>query len=260
MPPMKSPPPRRRGTKAAAAAALVAGSFLLHGAAAFVPSPAGRSARWVRLRPGAPAELAAPLGYADGSVGPGGGSGPGGAVPPLVAGMDSREQLEAFLRADGFNGGGTGSTGQLRVVKVYASWCRSCRAFDVRYRKLASRWRGQAEVEFADLEFGANEKLCRSNGWTKLPYVLFYRVGGPGEGGRGVGIGDAVEEFICGPSRFEVVEQTLDRLLEASSPPPPGVDVGVEPAFDAVMEQGRSLTEGIVRQLRKQREGNQRER
>ena len=69
MPPMNSPPPRRRGTKAAAAAALVAGSFLLHGAAAFVPSPAGRSARWVRLRPGAPAELAAPLGYADGSVG-----------------------------------------------------------------------------------------------------------------------------------------------------------------------------------------------
>lgn len=99
----------------------------------------------------------------------------------------------------------------LRVVKVYASWCLSCKSFDVRYRKLANRHRapnsdlyaGFPRVQFAELEFGANEALCRSLGATKLPYVLLYR---PGDGYT-----EPREEFVCGPSQFDLVIKAVER-------------------------------------------------
>ena len=63
---------------------------------------------------------------------------------PMVADINSPDDLKDFIIADD----------KLAVIKVYADWCKTCKRFDIRYRKLASKTEFSNGVRFAQMEYG----------------------------------------------------------------------------------------------------------
>jgi len=130
---------------------------------------------------------------------------------------------------------------RLCVVKFYASWCKSCHKFGIKYKKLAmkhadmmdnvSQVSERGEVRFAEVEYGKNSSLCRSLGVRKLPYVMIHKVS--------VG---KIAEFPCGPKYFdERLVNRLNQYLEMSDE---------ELQFEQKMEGGTALGNDILSQLR----------
>ena len=75
------------------------------------------------------------------------------------------------------------------TVKVYASWCKTCQVFDVRYRKLASQLGDKHDssgtqilqkgrARFAEMQYDNpnNEEMCKLLNATKLPHIIMYKV------------------------------------------------------------------------------------
>ncbi|EJK49258.1 hypothetical protein THAOC_31889, partial [Thalassiosira oceanica] len=85
---------------------------------------------------------------------------------------------------------GSEADDRICVIKFYASWCKSCAKFGVKYKRLA-RERGDVavadeivragEARFAEVEYTANARLCKSLKVKRLPSVHFH-VRGEGEG------------------------------------------------------------------------------
>lgn len=49
------------------------------------------------------------------------------------------------------------------VIKVYATFCRACKAFDRKYRQLAVDYeKAGADVKFCDMNWMTNRDLCKS--------------------------------------------------------------------------------------------------
>jgi len=129
---------------------------------------------------------------------------------------------------------------RLCVVKFYASWCKSCHKFGIRYKKLATKHadktdkagkiREHGPVRFAEVEYGQNTSLCRALGIRKLPYVIIYKAS--------VG---KIAEFPCGPKYFdERLVGRLNQYLEMSDE---------ELQFEQKMEGGTVLGNDILSQL-----------
>lgn len=95
---------------------------------------------------------------------------------------------------------------RLSIVKVFASWCKTCKVFDVRYRKLANQLGDlqSGPVRFAEMAYdtAANEEMCKLLNATKLPYILIYK------GSKG-----KVADFQCTPAKFQVLVDTVNDLL-----------------------------------------------
>lgn len=141
----------------------------------------------------------------------------------LVTAINSPQEFAAFL--DTRDGGSSdkrtadgsisdpATAADLRIVKVFASWCLGCKAFDTRYRKLANQHRvpdsqqyaGYNQVRFAEIEFGSNEALCRELGGTRMPFVLIYRAGDS--------YADPREGFICPPREIDRVREAINRQM-----------------------------------------------
>ena len=94
-------------------------------------------------------------------------------------------------------------------VKVYASWCKTCQVFDVRFRGLAAKYGDNSDstrdgrVRFAEMQYDNpnNEELCQLLNATKLPYILMYK------GSKG-----KVKEFHCSPAKFQLLIDAVNEL------------------------------------------------
>ena len=130
---------------------------------------------------------------------------------PLVQSINSIEEYMDFT-----------SDGQLTVVKFYASWCRSCARFDVKYRKLARRYQDQ-DVRFAECEFVSHRDMCTSIGVTRFPHLHIHK----GKAGK-------VADFLCGPKTFQRLVDKVEEYVDATAE---------EILFKQKLREGDSLLE-----------------
>eukprot|EP00904_Undaria_pinnatifida_P009536 jgi/Undpi1/5712/HiC_scaffold_2.g00986.m1 len=98
---------------------------------------------------------------------------------------------------------------EIVVVKVYAGFCRACKAFDRKYRALALDYEeAGANIKFFEMDWMQTRDLCKSLQVKKLPHLELYA----GERGR-------LESFVCGPSKAGVLKEKLDALLADPTDP-----------------------------------------
>lgn len=77
------------------------------------------------------------------------------------------------------------SDDRIVVIEFYAAWCKSCHKFGMKYKQLASMYGDKindadevvekGQVRFAQVEYGANVRLCKTFGIKKLPFVQMYK-------------------------------------------------------------------------------------
>jgi len=126
---------------------------------------------------------------------------------PNIVVLKTHEDYVNFLEEDD----------RLCVVKFYATWCKSCQKFGVKYRHLAfeegDRVVGKegtiihsGKVRFAEIEYAASAKLCKLLEVKKLPTVHMYRK----RKGK-------IADMTCKPSLFHLVVDELHRVLDDDS-------------------------------------------
>merc|ERR1712054_317326 len=85
---------------------------------------------------------------------------------------------------------------QLVVIKFFASWCRACKAMAPKFERVAEDW---PDIEFYEILFDDNKKLCKSLGIKILPFMEIIA----GDKGK-------VEGFTCGPSKISLLIGKLE--------------------------------------------------
>lgn len=73
------------------------------------------------------------------------------------------------------------SKGEVVVLKCYASYCRSCKGVEPKYRKIAAAYQdesGDDRVRFVEMDYAKHEQFCREQlGVTSLPFFGIWRDG-----------------------------------------------------------------------------------
>ena len=89
-------------------------------------------------------------------------------APPLVPGeltlLAGAEEYEAKIEQ-------AKAENRVVVIKFYASWCRACKAMGPKYVKVAQDW---PELEFCEMLYDNNKKLCKELGIKVLPLSLIH--------------------------------------------------------------------------------------
>merc|ERR1719217_382009 len=85
---------------------------------------------------------------------------------------------------------------RLVVIKFYASWCRACKAMAPKFERVAEDW---PDIEFHEILFDDNKKLCKSLGIKILPFMEIIA------GSKG-----KIEGFSCGPSKISLLVGKLE--------------------------------------------------
>lgn len=129
---------------------------------------------------------------------------------PIISDITSPDDLKDFVTKDD----------RVGVIKVYADWCKTCKQFDLRFRKVASQWGemngsdGEYEfsnsVRFAQMEYGANEEICKLLNATRVPFILVYQR----KAGKLAG-------FKCPPSKIQMLIDILHKNVEKVAPVAP---------------------------------------
>ena len=87
------------------------------------------------------------------------------------------------------------------VIKFYASWCRACKAMAPKYQRVTEEWQDNGSgIEFYEILFDNNKKLCKQLGIKILPFMEIVA----GSNGK-------VEGFTCGPSKISRLQDKLER-------------------------------------------------
>jgi thiol-disulfide isomerase/thioredoxin len=117
-----------------------------------------------------------------------------------------QDGLEKFLQSDK----------RLCVIKLYAPFCKACKAFGVKFRRLAlergDRINAAGEVvhtgmaRFGEIEYSSNIKLCKYLNVKKFPTVLIYR-GGRDDDQR-------IGEIDCRNISIEKLLSEMDQVME----------------------------------------------
>jgi thiol-disulfide isomerase/thioredoxin len=105
---------------------------------------------------------------------------------PIIEDTDSYHALIASSKAEN----------KIVVIKFYASWCRACKAMSPKFVRVAEDW---PHIEFHEILFDNNKKLCKSLGIKVLPYMEIYA----GSTGK-------VDGFTCGPSKVSLLVSKLE--------------------------------------------------
>merc|ERR1712216_203037 len=82
------------------------------------------------------------------------------------------------------------------VIKFFASWCRACKAMAPKIDTISEEW---ADIEFYEIMFDNNKKLCKSLGIKVLPFIEIV-----------AGTNGKVESFSCGPSKISQLQAKLE--------------------------------------------------
>lgn len=141
--------------------------------------------------------------------------------------------------------------GRSAVIKIYATWCRSCKAMGPKYARVA-RDPEFAHIGFYEIPFDDNKALCKKLGIKVLPVVEIIA----GKEGK-------VASFACGPSKIS----KLKSALEEHCPPPSdgaadggsegGSEVGSEGIKMVAEEEEGALRRPWLHKLRRRwRRGN----
>ena len=93
------------------------------------------------------------------------------------------------------------------VIKFFASWCRACKAMAPKISRVAEDW---PDIEFYEIMFDDNKKLCKSLGIKILPFVEIV-----------AGTAGKVESFSCGPSKISQLQARARALAARPHTPPP---------------------------------------
>eukprot|EP00557_Chaetoceros_sp_GSL56_P004998 CAMPEP_0176496266 /NCGR_PEP_ID=MMETSP0200_2-20121128/11103_1 /TAXON_ID=947934 /ORGANISM="Chaetoceros sp., Strain GSL56" /LENGTH=203 /DNA_ID=CAMNT_0017894209 /DNA_START=415 /DNA_END=1026 /DNA_ORIENTATION=- len=177
---------------------------------------------------------------------------------PKITTITCADDLFDFLKQD--SGNDDKDDDRLYIIKYYASWCKSCAKFGMKFKQLAmihgdllednnnnnnNNHQGaeanlirKGSIHFAQAEYSETRSLCRSMGINKLPFVQIYKAGG-----------EKVDEFVCGPRDFNVkVKDRVEELLlgMSSGSSTSDGDDDRELRFQREMEEGQSLSNGLL--------------
>mmetsp|Transcript_27401 Transcript_27401/g.65138 ORF Transcript_27401/g.65138 Transcript_27401/m.65138 type:complete len:182 (-) Transcript_27401:910-1455(-) len=122
-----------------------------------------------------------------------------------IVSIQKKEGLESFLDKDE----------RLCIIKVYAPFCKACKAFGRSFLKLAleegdglnslRQVQREGQARFGQLEYSANAKLCKELKVKRMPLVLIYR-------GRQTGL-DPVSTIECkGHGAVEVIKKEMEQI------------------------------------------------
>jgi thiol-disulfide isomerase/thioredoxin len=92
-----------------------------------------------------------------------------------------------------------GQDDQVCIVKVWTSWCKSCKVLEPKYRKLAKDYQGKAR--FAEIEYSPLEELCKGLQATKVPHILIYQQM------------RKQTQFVCLPQDFKKLSSLVEHLV-----------------------------------------------
>lgn len=120
---------------------------------------------------------------------------------PDICMIEKQSGLDKFLNRDD----------RMCVIKLYAPYCKACKAFGVKFRKLAIdrgdgvNAMGQTvrigDARFGDLEYSSNVKLCKDLAVKAFPTVLIYHNG------------KRLREVRCKSNAIQQIESEMDQLI-----------------------------------------------
>eukprot|EP00571_Detonula_confervacea_P001167 CAMPEP_0172315184 /NCGR_PEP_ID=MMETSP1058-20130122/24341_1 /TAXON_ID=83371 /ORGANISM="Detonula confervacea, Strain CCMP 353" /LENGTH=171 /DNA_ID=CAMNT_0013029211 /DNA_START=298 /DNA_END=814 /DNA_ORIENTATION=+ len=129
---------------------------------------------------------------------------------------DLRAEITAIKKQDGFDDF-LKVDDRLCVIKLHAPYCKACRTFGIKFRKLATEKgdrmnaAGEAirsgDARFGEIEYSSSIKLCKNLGVKKFPTVLIFRGGDRSE---------RLSEIVCKQSAIESIVSEMDQLMSSS--------------------------------------------
>lgn len=131
------------------------------------------------------------------------------------------------------------------IIKVYSNWCKTCKQFDVRFKKVASIWGENGggggfsnRARFAQMEYSRNEELCKLLEATKVPYILIYQ--------REEGL---VSGFTCPPRQVQRLIDALHQYAPPINDDLPLMMFSDEVTFETLLDSGSKMMDNMMPEI-----------